>query len=92
MAIIGKGLGVDLEVVEVNETEGLDIFTNLNGVAEHMTGQQVKTMKKAANEVASIYNGERYKEAIHNIKKYRGKPATLFLSWVKENKEIFTEQ
>jgi nucleoside-diphosphate-sugar epimerase len=86
--IVGKVLGKDLKVKEIDEAAGLKLFVEVTKlpvpVAEHLV-----EMLRESEVPSYMYVGKENEEAPGNILKYGGKKPTTFEEWVAANKKDF---
>jgi uncharacterized protein YbjT (DUF2867 family) len=82
---MGKGLGRELKITEINEQEYIDMFVK-QGLPPPLANHLVQGMKKQHEEG---YAEGRYQEAVSNIEKYGGSKPSTFEEWLAENKGDF---
>lgn len=76
----------EVEVVEVDEKEGRELFA-ASGTPPPFVEYMVKKLNASAND--DSMGRTRYEEGVKNVELYTGKPSTGFADWVAENKELF---
>jgi nitrous oxide reductase len=88
IGIVGKVLGKQFQVKEIDEAAGLKLFVEVTKVpvpvAEHLV-----EMLRESEVPNSMYVGKENEEAPGNILKYGGKNPTTFEEWVAANKKDF---
>lgn len=87
--IIGTVLRKEIKVVEIGKEECLKVFGD-NGMPEFFA-QTLVDLFVGRFEAGGIkmYEGEQYKKAMANVKKYSGEEPMKYVEWVKAHKEIF---
>ncbi|PWY68735.1 NmrA-like family protein, partial [Aspergillus eucalypticola CBS 122712] len=86
---IGKVLGKEVTVTEVDENVALDSLVNESGLPEPIARSVLGFCQNAANG-QSFMDSPRYGPAVGNIEKYLGRPATRLHEWVEANREKFS--
>ena len=86
---IGKGLGNEINVTEVDENVALDSLVNESGLPEPIARAVLGMCRSAANG-QSFMDSPRHGPAVGNIEKYLGRPATRLHEWVEANREKFS--
>jgi len=88
IGVVGKVLGKQLQVKEIDEEAGLKLFVEVTRlpvpVAEHLV-----EMIRDSMGPTGMYLGNDNEEAAGNILKYGGKKPTTFEEWVVANKKDF---
>ena len=88
VAAIGKGIGRELKVTEIDEETGLQQLLDSNVpkfIAEHL----VKVQRERNAETDGWFEGPAYEEGVANVAKYVGREPTKFAEWVAKNKQDF---
>ncbi|PNP43121.1 hypothetical protein TGAMA5MH_05054 [Trichoderma gamsii] len=89
LAAIGKALGKELTLKGVDqEEEGIEVF-KANGIPENIARDLVRKLISRSKGNDRLYADDLYAEAVANVEKYGGQPATGFAQWASENKEQF---
>jgi uncharacterized protein YbjT (DUF2867 family) len=86
--ILGKVLGEEIEVVKVDDEEGLQELIR-EGLPEPISKYLVKVTKEASGK-ENNWIGPNYEEGVENVKKYTGHPPVGFEEWAGRNKHMFT--
>ncbi|KAI3054167.1 hypothetical protein CBS147352_3825 [Aspergillus niger] len=86
---IGKVLGKEVNVTEVEYNVALDSLVNESGLPEPIARSVLEFCQSAANG-QSFIDSPRYGPAVGNIEKYLGRPATRLHEWVEVNREKFS--
>jgi uncharacterized protein YbjT (DUF2867 family) len=86
VGIIGRAVGRDIKVTELDEEEGLDMYVNGYGLPEPV-GKQLIDMLRKREESVEFYKG--LEEAAGNVRKHTGGPPTKLQEWVDEHKQEF---
>jgi len=88
--IIGKVLGEEIEVVEVDAEEALQEYLR-GGMPEPIAKYLISVIEKTdSNGGAMELEPGRHEEGVANVKKYTGHPALKFEEWAGRNKNMFT--
>jgi hypothetical protein len=88
--IIGKVLGENIEVVNVDGEEALQEYIS-GGMPPPIAKYLISLIEKVdANGGAMELEPGRHEEAVENVKKYTGHSALRFEEWAGRNKNMFT--
>lgn len=82
---IGKALGKNIKIKELNVEEGREHFGKL-GFPPPIIDYFIRMLELSANIDTRFPN---YEEGVENVKLYTGKPSTTFQDWIAENKDLF---
>ena len=82
---IGKVLGKDIKIKDLNVEEGREHFAQL-GFPQVIIDYFVRMLEMAAAERNRFPH---YEEGVKNVKEYTGQSSTSFQDWLKENKGLF---
>ncbi|KAL7925622.1 hypothetical protein ACQKWADRAFT_282547 [Trichoderma austrokoningii] len=89
VAAIGKAIGKELAIKDVDqEEEGIEVFKT-NGIPENIARDLVKKLLSRSTSSDPLYGEELYAEATANVEKYGGQAPTQMAQWATENKEQF---
>ncbi|GAB7334154.1 hypothetical protein MBLNU13_g06224t1 [Cladosporium sp. NU13] len=86
--ILSKVLGKDIEIVRVDDEEGLQELVR-EGLPEPVAKFLVKAMKDLSGNDGLAMAGAPHKEGVDNVEKYTGHPAVGFEEWAGRNKNMF---
>lgn len=89
--ILGKVLGEEIEVVKVDDEEGLQELLR-EGLPPPIAKYLVKLMvdMEASGKSGSLLEEGRHEEGVENVKNYTGHPPLGFEEWAGRNKQMFT--
>jgi len=89
--IIGKVLGEEIKVVDVDAEEALKEYVR-GGLPEPIAKYLISAIEKtgSATDFMVLAPGK-HEEGVANVKKYTGHPALGFEEWVGRNKSMFTQ-
>lgn len=90
VSVIGRAIGKDIKVTEVDEEQGLEVLVKEEGLPEPVARQLIKGLKAMAERGHRFYQDPEYDEKTSNIEKYTGRRATRFQEWVEENRQEFS--
>ena len=86
--ILGKVLGEKIEIVRVDDDEGLQVLLH-EGLPEPVAKYLVKLTKELDGQTAGLANAPQ-EEGVENVKKYTGHSPLGFEEWAGRNKQMFT--
>jgi uncharacterized protein YbjT (DUF2867 family) len=87
--MIGKTVGKEVNVIDVGEEEGQQIFTQEHGMPEPVAKYLLNVMKGTDVRTRGPFQGPVYEEAASNIQKVLERPPMRFQEWVNHNKQRF---
>lgn len=90
--IIGRAIGKDIKVTQLDEHEALEVFEKEIGMPGLMGKSIINFLKMRAGieESDRADQGPAYEEAVSNVPKYAGGQPTRFEEWVEENRKEFS--
>lgn len=89
VGVIGRVIGKDIRVTELDEEQGLEVFVKEEGMAEPVARQLIKAFGAMAERKHYFFQDPDYDQIASNIEKYTGRRPTRFQEWVEENKQEF---
>ena len=84
---IGKALGKEIKITDLNAEEGRNHFMQLGFPPAFVDYFIRKLGESTGLEWSAIF--PLYEEGVENVKLYTGRPSTTFQEWVGANKELF---
>jgi len=87
--ILGKVLGEEIEVVKVDDEEGLQELLR-EGLPEPVAKYLVKITSEMHGKDGMGLIGAKHQEGVENVKKYTGHSPVGFEEWAGRNKQMFT--
>jgi len=90
VGVIARAVGKQVTIVDVDAEEAIEVFMGLGrprAMAAHIVDFLGKGLESGG--VKSLLKGVVYDEAVGNVERYTGKPATRFAEWAEENKGEF---
>ncbi|PYI03208.1 NmrA-like family protein [Aspergillus sclerotiicarbonarius CBS 121057] len=85
---IGRVLGREITITEVDEEEAVDSLVNESGLAEGIA-RSVLGLCRSATEGYSFFDSPVYGESVGNIQKYLRRSPMRFHEWVEANQDKF---
>lgn len=88
---IGKVLGKDVKLTEIDEEAGIDQFVEMLGAPRPAAQHLVEVMRARANGEGGVemFDEDAYSHAVQSLTDYLGEQPTRFAGWVEENKPLF---
>lgn len=90
VGVIARAAGRDVKIVDVDAEEGIKVFMETGqprAIAAHIVDFLGKGLESGG--ARNLLKGVVYDEAVGNVERYTGKPATRFAQWAEENKGEF---
>ena len=86
---IGKALGKELKIKDLNADEARENFKQLGFPPPIIDYFVEKLGNVSGSEGSNVF--PHYEEGVENVKLYTGKPGTTFKEWLATNKHFFEE-
>lgn len=87
VAAIGRAIGKTIDIVEVGEDEGPQMYVKEMGYPIESIAQTL--IKSLKSRVGEDVTPERYYEAVSNVEKYAEKEPMRFVDWAREHADEF---
>ena len=91
VGVIAKAVGKEVKIVDIDAEECIKMFVEMGQprvIAAHIVEFLGKGLESGG--VQNLFKGAVYDEAVGNVERYTGRPATRFAQWAEDNKGEFS--
>ena len=90
LAVIGRAIGRDVKITELNEQEGAEMYMKEYGTPEPAARRLMEVMRGESQGNGRFYSGPSYQRGKENVEKYSGRQPLGLQQWVEGNKHRFS--